>query len=192
MNRLTTDKELIDLYLAGNEIGFELLMEKYRNYIFQFINSKIKDTDISNDIFQETFIKVILSLKKGNYNESGKFLSWTLRIANNMVMDHFRKIDRKQLFDQSKDYSLLYNLPEIPNDLENIEKNEYNFSKIKCLIDNLVPEQKEVLHLRFNEEKTFKEIAESSKISINTALGRFSYAIKNLRKEIIKQNIILQ
>lgn len=192
MNKFTPDKELIDFYLSGNEIGFDLLIEKHKKFVFQFINSKIRDVDISNDIFQETFIKVIICLKSNKYNDNGKFISWVIRIANNLVMDHFRNQEKKPMFYNNYQTVLLNNYPEPPSQLEEIIAIEYNFSKIKNLIENLLPEQREILRMRFYEEKTFREIAELDRISINTALGRFRYAIENLRKEIIKQNIVFQ
>ncbi len=192
MNKLTPDTELITSYLLGNERAFDFLIQKHQNYVFHYINSKIKDIDISNDIFQETFIKVMICLKSNKYNDNGKFLSWVLRIANNLVMDHFRSQERKPMFSSNYKEIVINNYQEPSSELEQLKTIEYNYSKIIFLIEKLVPEQREMLHMRFNKEKTFREIAESSKISINTALGRFRYAIENLRKEIIKQKIVFQ
>jgi RNA polymerase sigma-70 factor (ECF subfamily) len=188
---VTSDDKLIESYLLGNEYGFELLIEKHKNFVFQFINSKIKNSDISNDLFQETFIKVILALKSNKYNENGNFLPWVIRIANNLVMDHYRHIERKPMFYKNQDCSLLYNYPEQPSTMEHIMVMEYNFSKVKILMEKLLPEQRELLILRFEEEKSFKEIANITGVNINTALGRFRYAIVNLRKIIKTSNIQL-
>lgn len=186
------DNQLIDLYILGDEYAFNVLLRRHKNYVFQFIHSKIKNVDISNDIFQDTFIKVIVCFKNKTYKENGKFLSWVLRIANNLVMDHYRNIERKPIFKQKGDWSLFENFPDAPSVLEDMMAIEYNFFKIKTLIEKiLAPEQLQVLKLRFEEDKSFKEIAEITGVNINTALGRFRYAIDNIRKEIKSKKILL-
>jgi RNA polymerase sigma-70 factor (ECF subfamily) len=179
------DSVLIDRYKSGNSFSFETLFLRHKQRIFNYINSKTIDIDVSNDILQETFIKVFNLVKTGKYNEQGKFLPWVLRISHNLVMDHFRAIKRSKLNynnNMNQVFSKLYLEDSIK---ENNIISDNTLSKILTeMIDQLPESQKQIVKLRFYENLTFKEIAEINNISINTALGRIRYSINNLRKKM--------
>ena len=179
------DSVLIDRYKSGNSFSFETLFLRHKQRIFNYINSKTIDIDVSNDILQETFIKVFSLVKTGKYNEQGKFLPWVLRISHNLVMDHFRAIKRSKLNynnNMNQVFSKLYVEESIK---ENNIISDNTLSKILTeMIDQLPESQKQIVKLRFYENLTFKEIAEINNISINTALGRIRYSINNLRKKM--------
>ena len=179
------DSVLIDRYKSGNSFSFETLFLRHKQRIFNYINSKTIDIDVSNDILQETFIKVFNLAKTGKYNEQGKFLPWVLRISHNLVMDHFRAIKRSKLNynnNMNQVFSKLYLEESIK---ENNIISDNTLSKILTeMIDQLPESQKQIVKLRFYENLTFKEIAEINNISINTALGRIRYSINNLRKKM--------
>ena len=179
------DSVLIDRYKSGNSFSFETLFLRHKQRIFNYINSKTIDIDVSNDILQETFIKVFSLVKTGKYNEQGKFLPWVLRISHNLVMDHFRAIKRSKLNynnNMNQVFSKLYVEDSIK---ENNIISDNTLSKILTeMIDQLPESQKQIVKLRFYENLTFKEIAEINNISINTALGRIRYSINNLRKKM--------
>jgi RNA polymerase sigma-70 factor (ECF subfamily) len=179
------DSVLIDRYKSGNTYSFETLFLRHKQRIFNYINSKVIDIDVSNDILQETFIKVFNLVKTGKYNEQGKFLPWVLRISHNLVMDHFRAIKRSKLNynnNMNQVFSKLYLEDSIK---ENNIISDNTLSKVLTeMIDQLPKSQKQIVKLRFYENLTFKEIAEINNISINTALGRIRYSINNLRKKM--------
>jgi|TARA_B110000908_G_C10219473_1_gene434555 RNA polymerase sigma-70 factor (ECF subfamily) len=179
------DSVLIDRYKSGNSFSFETLFLRHKQRIFNYINSKTIDIDVSNDILQETFIKVFNLVKTGKYNEQGKFLPWVLRISHNLVMDHFRAIKRSKLNynnNMNQVFSKLYLEDSIK---ENNIISDNTLSKVLTeMIDQLPESQKQIVKLRFYENLTFKEIAEINNISINTALGRIRYSINNLRKKM--------
>jgi RNA polymerase sigma-70 factor (ECF subfamily) len=179
------DSVLIDRYKSGNSFSFETLFLRHKQRIFNYINSKTIDIDVSNDILQETFIKVFSLVKTGKYNEQGKFLPWVLRISHNLVMDHFRAIKRSKLNynnNMNQVFSKLYLEDSIK---ENNIISDNTLSKVLTeMIDQLPESQKQIVKLRFYENLTFKEIAEINNISINTALGRIRYSINNLRKKM--------
>jgi RNA polymerase sigma-70 factor (ECF subfamily) len=179
------DSVLIDRYKSGNTYSFETLFLRHKQRIFNYINSKVIDIDVSNDILQETFIKVFNLVKTGKYNEQGKFLPWVLRISHNLVMDHFRAIKRSKLNynnNMNQVFSKLYLEDSIK---ENNIISDNTLSKVLTeMIDQLPESQKQIVKLRFYENLTFKEIAEINNISINTALGRIRYSINNLRKKM--------
>ena len=180
-----SDSVLIDRYKSGNTYSFETLFLRHKQRIFNYINSKIIDIDVSNDILQETFIKVFNLVKIGKYNEQGKFLPWLLRISHNLVMDHFRAVKRSKLNynnNMSKVFSKLY-LEESLKENNIISDNTLSIVLLD-MIDQLPESQKQIVKLRFYENLTFKEIAEINNISINTALGRIRYSINNLRKKM--------
>ena len=186
-----SDKDLIKNYLAGDNSSFEILLNRHKSRVYAFIMSKIKNRDISEDIFQDTFIKVINSLKKGKYNEEGKFLPWIMRISHNLVIDHFRKEskiksvrpnDQFNIFDIIKDDSL-------SQDEQMIRKRIH--LDLNLLIDDLPIEQMNVLRMRYFEDMSFKEISDKTGVSINTALGRMRYALINLRSLAEDKNIDL-
>ena len=188
MDDTTPDIQLIKMYKLGNEKALEILINKYKKDVFRFIYSKVKDKEIADDIFQETFIKVIIALNKKSYNEDGKFLFWIFRVANNLMMDYFRMSNRRYLFLKINDYSNLENkliCDYIDADELISLENKYNIIK-ELIQEKLLYEQRQVLELRFGEKMSFKEIALIQGVNINTALGRYRYAINNLRKEIEK------
>ena len=183
----TTDSILIEHYLDGNEIALEYIINKHQQKIFNFIYSKVHDRDISEDIFQETFIKVIKTLKNGVYNEEGKFL----RISHNLVIDFFRKNNRIKTINSKEDIDIFQFISDGSPNAESVLINDQIIKDIQKLIQELPDDQKEVLIMRLYRDMSFKEIAENTKVSINTALGRMRYAIINLRKLIKENNIFL-
>ena len=185
------DSVLVKDYINGNEKALEVLINRHNQRISSFIYSKVLDRDVSEDIFQDTFIKVIKTLKKGNYSEEGKFLPWVMRIAHNLVIDHFRRNKRMPMFEGNDDFNIF---SVIGDDKLNVEKQlikDQIDSDLTLLIEELPDDQKEVLLMRIYRDMSFKEISENTGVSINTALGRMRYALINLRKIVEKNNIIL-
>jgi RNA polymerase sigma-70 factor, ECF subfamily len=188
------DQELVKSYVGGNELAVQFLLEKHQSQIFHYILSKIKNRDLSNDIFQDTFIKVIRTLKSGNYNEEGKFLPWVMRIAHNLVIDHFRRESKVRFVSESSSSSDEFNVFSlIKDDGLNVEqqmsKNELE-AQVANFIDYLPENQKDILVMRIYQDMSFKEIAELKDISINTALGRMRYAVMNIRKLMEKNGVV--
>jgi len=185
------DAHLVKDYIDGCEKSLEILVNRHKFKLYNFIYSKVLNKDNAEDLFQETFIKVIKTLKRGVYNEEGKFLPWIMRIAHNLVIDFFRKNKRFPSFDKNEKYDIFQMIkdenPSIERDL--IDKQILN--DLKKIIIKLPEDQKEVLNMRLYKEMSFKEISETTGVSINTALGRMRYAIINLRKLIIENNITL-
>ena len=187
-----TDADLVKSYINGSEIALETLVNRHKLQIFNFINSKINDRDTSEDIFQDTFIKVIRTLKNGLYNEEGKFLPWIMRIAHNLVIDHFRKSNRVPTIENKEEFDIFQFVSDTAPNAENILIEDQILKDIQKLIQELPHDQKEVLIMRMYRDMSFKEIAENTKVSINTALGRMRYAIINLRKLIEDHKIVLE
>ena len=187
-----TDADLVKSYINGSEIALENLVNRHKLQIFNFINSKINDRDTSEDIFQDTFIKVIRTLKNGLYNEEGKFLPWIMRIAHNLVIDHFRKSNRIPTIENKEEFDIFQFVSDTAPNAENILIEDQILKDIQKLIQELPDDQKEVLIMRLYRDMSFKEIAENTKVSINTALGRMRYAIINLRKLIEDHKIVLE
>jgi RNA polymerase sigma factor (sigma-70 family) len=185
MNRnAVSDKKLVSAYIKGNEEAFELLVERHKNRIFTTINLIVRDTYLAEDLLQETFIKAIRTIKSGRYNEEGKFLPWILRIAHNLAIDHFRK-DKRYPTMVLEDGSPVFNALEFSEDsYESIQIRKDTDFRIKQFIDELPLVQREVLVMRHYMNMSFKDIAEVSGVSINTALGRMRYALINLRRKI--------
>ncbi|MNF24615.1 ECF RNA polymerase sigma-E factor [compost metagenome] len=186
-----TDDLLVKDYIAGNENALALLIKKHESKIFGFIYSKISDRDISNDIFQDTFIKVIKTLKSNSYNEEGKFLPWVMRISHNLIVDHFRKTKKMPMFRETEEFSIFSIMTDNALTIENKIISEQVEKDLKRLIEELPADQKEVLIMRMYQDMSFKEISELTGVSINTALGRMRYALMNMRKVIDKHQIIL-
>ncbi|GMN05366.1 sigma-70 family RNA polymerase sigma factor [Croceitalea sp. MTPC5] len=185
------DSILVSNYVAGDEKALEVLINRHNQRITSFIYSKVLDRDITEDIFQDTFIKVIKTLKRGSYNEEGKFLPWVMRIAHNLIIDHFRKNKRMPKFEGNDDFNIF---SVIKDDKLNAEKQlikDQIDSDLTLLIDELPDDQREVLMMRIYKDMSFKEISENTGVSINTALGRMRYALINLRKIVDKHNIVL-
>tara|TARA_A100001011_G_C14319691_1_gene849901 strand:+ start:141 stop:731 length:591 start_codon:yes stop_codon:yes gene_type:complete len=187
-----TDAYLIAEYINGSERSLEKLINRHQLQIFNFINSKVNDRNISEDIFQDTFIKVIKTLKNGSYNEEGKFLPWVMRIAHNLVIDYFRKTNRIPIIENKEEFDIFQFLSDTTPNAESALVEEQVLKDIQNLIDELPEDQKEVLIMRLYRDMSFKEIAENTNVSINTALGRMRYAIINLRKLINDYQIILE
>ena len=190
------DQELVKLYIRGNEKAFEILVNRHKDRIYRFICSKIRDRDVALDYFQDTFIKVVTTMKSGSYNEEGKFLPWVMRIANNLIIDNYRKNKKVKLLSETRsgtdEYSIFNRLSTM--DLSALEKQckgELEGQMVELM--NLLPEaQRSILYMRIFQELSFKEIAEEEGISINTALGRMRYALINLRKLIEKHGIVME
>ncbi|WP_395050741.1 RNA polymerase sigma factor [Flavobacterium sp.] len=185
------DSLLVKNYVEGDENALTLLINRHQSKIFGFIYSKISDRDISNDIFQDTFIKVIKTLKSKAYNEEGKFLPWVMRIAHNLIIDHYRKNKKMPMFRETEEFSIFSIMSDDSLTIENKIIREQVEIDLKKLIEELPADQKEVLIMRMYQDMSFKEISEITGVSINTALGRMRYALMNMRKVIDKHQIIL-
>ncbi|WP_298476213.1 sigma-70 family RNA polymerase sigma factor [uncultured Maribacter sp.] len=185
------DAVLVKQYINGDERALASLIDKHNKRINGFIYSKVGDREVTEDIFQDTFMKVIRTLKRGAYNEEGKFLPWVMRIAHNLIIDHFRKTNRMPKFDGSDTFSIF---SIIGDERLNIEKQlikEQIDTDLSLLIKELPKDQQEVLEMRIYKDMSFKEISDNTGVSINTALGRMRYALINLRKIIEEYNIVL-
>ncbi len=190
-NNQLNDGVLVSNYISGNERSLEILIGRHKQRIYSFIYSKVLDRDISEDIFQDTFIKVINTLKRGSYNEEGKFLPWVMRIAHNLVIDHFRKDNRMPSFKNTDEFDIFSVLSDSSLNAEKAIIKEQIHTDVRNLVEELPEDQKQVLMMRIYKDMSFKEISEQTGVSINTALGRMRYALINLRKVIDKNNIIL-
>ena len=190
-NEILSDAVLVSQYASGNEWALAQLIERHKSRIYSFIFSKVKDRDLSDDIFQETFIKVINTIRKQNYNEEGKFLPWVMRISHNLIIDHFRKQSKVKFQRDQEEYSVFSKMIDSQLNIENSMIAGQIEDDLHTLILKLPQDQQEIIRLRLYDDLTFKEIAELNQISINTALGRMRYAIVNLRKMINKNQIIL-
>ncbi|MEZ4837703.1 RNA polymerase sigma factor [Flavobacterium sp.] len=185
------DALLVKNYIAGDEQSLAILIERHQSKIYGFIYSKIADRDITDDVFQDTFIKVIKTLKSNSYNEEGKFLPWVMRIAHNLVVDHFRKTKKMPMQRETEEYSIFSYMSDNSMNVEGRMITDQVESDLQRLLDELPADQKEVLVMRMYQDMSFKEIADSTGVSINTALGRMRYALMNLRKVIEKNKIVL-
>lgn len=186
------DDELVVLYNEGNNRAFDILLERYQQKLFSYIFFIIKDQKISEDIFQETFMKAIVTIKSGRYTENGRFYSWLSRIAHNLIIDQFRtERNENTISSEEGGYDLLNNQDICEENIEESIINAQIMKDIRKLVDNLPANQKEIIMMRFYRNMSFKDIAEVTGTSINTALGRMRYAIINLRKMIADNNITL-
>ena len=188
---LTPDSTLVTSYIQGCEASLEILIKKHKQRLYSFIYSKVQDREITEDVFQDTFIKVIRTLKLGNYNEQGKFLPWVMRISHNLIIDHFRKSNRMRSFKNTADFDIFSVISDGSLNAEKQIIKDQVLSDVKDLIEELPSEQKEVLVMRIYKDMSFKEISENTGVSINTALVRMRYALINLRKIIEENKIIL-
>ena len=186
-----SDSTLVRDYIQGKEASLGVLIKRHQQRLYSFIYSKIQDRDITEDVFQDTFIKVIKTLKKGNYNEEGKFLPWVMRIGHNLVIDHFRKSNRMPTFKNTDEFDIFSVIGDGNLNAEKKLIQEQIYNDIREVVNELPEEQKEVLVMRMYKDMSFKEISENTGVSINTALGRMRYALINMRKLIEKHNIIL-
>ena len=176
-----SDQVLVKKYINGDNYSFEVLLNRHKSRVFAFIMSKIKNKDLSEDIFQDTYVKVVNSLQKGKYNEEGKFLPWVMRIAHNLVIDHFRKQKKMHMVRSNNDFNIFDVIKDDNINVDDRLIRDQIFSDLRGLINLLPNDQKEVLMMRYFEEMSFKKIAEHFDISINTALGRMRYVLINLR-----------
>ncbi|WP_339888472.1 sigma-70 family RNA polymerase sigma factor [uncultured Flavobacterium sp.] len=190
-NNQLPDGILVQQYVAGNEQALSQLIERHQSRIYGFIYSKLNDRDLCDDIFQDTFIKVIKNLKTKSYNEEGKFLPWVIRIAHNLIVDHYRKNKKMPMTRETETYSIFEFIKDNSSTIEGQMITEQVEEDLKRLIEELPGDQKEVLVMRMYEDLSFKEISEQTGVSINTALGRMRYALMNLRKLIEKNQIVL-
>ena len=185
------DSVLVKNYIDGDEKALEVLINRHNQRISSFIYSKVLDKEVTEDIFQDTFIKVIKTLKRGRYSEEGKFLPWVMRIAHNLIIDYFRKNKRMPKFEGSDDFNIFSVIKDEKLNAEKQLIKEQIDSDLSLLIEELPEDQKQVLIMRIYKDMSFKEIAENTDVSINTALGRMRYALINLRKIVEKNNIVL-
>jgi RNA polymerase sigma-70 factor (ECF subfamily) len=190
------DRDLVSTYVDGNEKAFEVLLLRHKDKMYRFIYMKVRNRDLAQDIFQEAFVKIINTLKLGAYNEEGKFLPWAMRIAHNLVIDHFRKSSKMRMISESSSSREDFNIFSV---LSLDEKNAYETlaygeleTQMVGLIDHLPESQRDILIKRLYQEMSFKDIAEMENISINTALGRMRYALINLRKLIEKHQLVTE
>lgn len=192
MNTTTSDAILVKSYISGSEKSLEILVLRHKSRVYNFIYSKVLDADLSEDIFQDTFIKVIRTLRKGTYNEEGKFLPWLMRIAHNLIIDHFRKSNRMPKFEsKDKEFDIFSMLKDTGRNAEKQLIVDQISADVRKLVDELPVDQKEVILMRLYKDMSFKEIAENTNVSINTALGRMRYAIINLRRLVVEHKIVL-
>lgn len=185
------DQELVSLYSAGDESSLELLIARHKKRIFSYIMMVVRDKHLAEDIFQDTFIKVIATLKRGTYNDEGKFLPWVLRISHNLIIDHYRRLKRMPMVDAGEDFDLFSVLRLRQGNVEDRMIKTQIRGDLRRMIEQLPHEQREVLVMRHFLDMSFKEIADSTNVSINTALGRMRYALINLRKMAEEKQIAL-
>jgi RNA polymerase sigma-70 factor (ECF subfamily) len=187
-----SDNELVQRYLGGDYPSLEILINRYKDKVFSYIFMTVKNHHLAEDIFQDTFIKVVRSLNLGKYTDNGKFISWVMRIAHNLVIDHYRREKNMNTFSNDASEVDHFNSPKFSD--ENIEDfmiNEQILNEVRELVEELPDDQKEVVIMRHYLGLSFKEIADKTDVSINTALGRMRYALINLRKIITDRGLIL-
>jgi len=190
-NSVRSEKELIQLYLKGQEEALSVLITRYESKVFTYIKMMVQDQALAEDLFQDTFIKVILTLKNGSYNEEGKFLPWVMRIAHNLTIDHFRRNKRIPMVRNTEDNDVFRTISESELNVEDEMVKAQVLNDVKKLIKELPFEQQQVLVLRHYADMSFNEISDLTGVSINTALGRMRYALINLRKIIKEKDIYL-
>ena len=187
-----SDKQLICEYLDGNQTSLERLIHRHQDKVFAYILMIVRDKQLADDIFQDTFIKVINTIRAGSYKEEGKFIQWVMRIAHNLIIDHFRKSRRLPLFDNSHDdFDIFETIKFTDPSVEEKIVTDQIHQDVRVLIEHLPAEQKEVLYMRHYYDMSFKDIAEQTGVSINTALGRMRYALINIRKLIKEKEVVL-
>ena len=186
-----TDNELIAQYVAGDESALKTLITRHEKKVFSYIMISVKNRELAEDIFQDTFIKVINTLRSGNYKEEGKFVQWVMRIANNLKIDYFRKMQRMPVFEGNGDFDIFDVIYGSDPSVEQKMITEQIYEELRVLITMLPDEQREVLEMRIYNDISFKDIAEITGVSINTALGRMRYALINLRKIIKEKNVVV-
>ena len=189
---MISDYELIMRFVKGEQSCFEHLIHRHKNKVFAYISLYIRDQALAEDLFQDTFLKVIQSVKTGKYYDNGKFISWVMRIAHNLIIDHFRRVKQMNTISNDDYESDLFNSKKLSEDNveDNLVKNQIH-KDIRMLISKLPDDQREVVILRHYSDMSFKEIANITGVSINTALGRMRYALINIRKMMDEKKISL-
>jgi RNA polymerase sigma-70 factor (ECF subfamily) len=187
-----SDNELVQRYQYGDESALKALISRYEKRLFTYIMISVKNKELAEDIFQDTFIKVINTIRSGNYHEEGKFFQWIMRIANNLRIDYYRKLQRLPLYESNGEFDIFDVISTREESVEQKLIREQIFEDVSNLVDYLPKEQKEVLVMRIYQDYSFKEIAESTGVSINTALGRMRYALINLRKMIDRHGVVVE
>lgn len=188
---LLNDNELIEKFLSGENLAIETLVLRYQKKLFNYIYGIVNDREIAEDIFQDTFIKIINTIRSGNYNDEGKFINWAIRIAHNLSIDFFRKEKKHQTITPDDNFNIFDVLGQMDTSKEDQIVLEQINKDIRQVVELLPEDQKQVVVMRFFQEMSFKEISEETQVSINTALGRMRYALINLRKIINKKKLIL-
>ncbi len=191
LNRLE-DTELVRHYVSGNESAFEILLKRHKDRVFNYVHMTLRDRQLAEDIFQETFTKAIITLKAGKYNDEGKFLPWIMRIAHNLIIDSYRRNKKMPSVEpKNEDHDIFATLNVFDKNIESEMIEEQIVTDLRKLVQHLPEEQREVIIMRHYEDLSFKEIADKTNVSINTALGRMRYALINLRRLIEENQIVL-
>jgi RNA polymerase sigma-70 factor (ECF subfamily) len=185
------DNELITLYIDGDETALKVLILRHQKRLFSYIMLSVKNRELAEDIFQDTFVKVINTLRSGQYKEEGKFLQWMMRIANNLKIDYFRRNQRIPICENNGDFDIFDVVQDREKSIEDKIIHDQIERDICKLVKFLPDEQREVLEMRIYEDFSFKEIAEKTNVSINTALGRMRYALINIRRMIKENNVTI-
>lgn len=186
------DDQLVAAYAAGNNTAFDILLKRHQGRVFSYILSVVKNRDVANDLFQETFVKAITTIKQGRYSESGKFSAWISRIAHNLIIDFYRQEKNEALLSADDENVDVLNRKELSDiNIEDCMVNAQICEDVRRIVDALPENQREVLMMRYYRDMSFKEIAEATDVSINTALGRMRYAIINMRRIAQENNIAL-
>lgn len=186
------DQELIARYVDGDEQAFETILHRYKAKIYTSIYLFVKDQALAEDIFQEVFIKIIDTLRRGKYNHEGKFVQWAMRIAYNMCVDYHRRHKRRAHINPTEEFDIFEVLRHSDDGADTVIMRSETHDRIRTLVDSLPPEQREVVILRHYADMSFKEIASLTRVSINTALGRMRYALINIRKLMTEREVVLQ
>lgn len=187
-----TDEQLVKAYALGNNEAFDVLLKRHQDKIFNYIFRIVKNEDVANDIFQDTFVKAIMTIRQGRYTENGKFPAWISRIAHNLIIDHYRREKSENLQSCDAEEVDILNRKELSEDtIEDLLVAQQTKDDVRSLIDGLPELQRDVLNMRYYKNMSFKEIADATGVSINTALGRMRYAILNMRKMAQERDIVL-
>ncbi len=191
LNQLT-DEQLVAAYAKGSNEAFDTLLNRHSDRVYSYIQHIVKDSALADDIFQETFVKAITTIKQGRYSESGKFSAWITRIAHNLIIDNFRQEKSENTFSADTDDVDIFNRRDLADgNIEDTLVKEQIHTDVRRIMDSLPDSQREVIDMRFFRDMSFKEIAEATGVSINTALGRMRYAVLNMRRIADKNNIVL-
>jgi len=189
---LLPDDKLVVAYAGGNNEAFDVLLKRHQTRVFSYIYSVVKNRDIADDLFQETFVKAIITIKQGRYAESGKFSAWISRIAHNLIIDYYRQERSENTVSSDDDMADVFNRRELSDiNVEDVMVSDQIRADVRRIVDTLPENQREVLMMRYYRDMSFKEIAEATNVSINTALGRMRYAIINMRRIAEENNIVL-